>query len=57
VIRAFVTSPRFLPVLMMVLQTGSAIRYAIARQPGPVVYWVSAVGITYAVTFMRMGGK
>jgi hypothetical protein len=56
VIRALLFSPRFLPCVMLALQAGAAARYAVARQTGPALYWVSAVGITYAVTFM-MGAK
>lgn len=55
-IRALVTSPRFFPCVMLGLQVCAAVRYTFARQTGPALYWFSAVGITYAVTFL-MGGK
>jgi hypothetical protein len=47
---------------MLALQAGAAIRYAVAWRAGTsgaghVVYWLSAVGITYAVTFLKMGGR
>ena len=56
-IRAFIMSPRFFACLMLGLQAAAAVRYGFARQLGPALYWVSAVGITYAVTFLMGGGK
>lgn len=52
-------SPRFLPTVMIVLQAGAAIRWGIAwragaggNPAGQTIYWISAVGITFAVTYL-----
>jgi hypothetical protein len=53
---AALKDPRLLPVLMMVLQIGAAVRYGAAGSLGQTIYWVCAFGLTFAVTFL-MGTK
>ena len=51
-IRDFVTSPKFLPSVLILLDVGSAARWAAERNAGQAIYWFSAATLTYAVTFM-----
>lgn len=49
--------PRLFPILSMILFACAAVRYALAGNWGQVTYWVSAIALNYAVTFMMGSGQ
>lgn len=55
-IRSVLAYPRLLPIVMMLLQGGAAVRFLALRQWGQALYWTASLLITFAVTFM-MGIK
>ena len=47
-------APKFLPSVLIAIDVLAAARWALARDLGQVVYWISAASLTYAVTYMMV---
>lgn len=47
-------APKFLPSLLIAIDVLAAVRWTVERNPGQVVYWISAATLTYAVTYMMV---
>jgi hypothetical protein len=52
-LRAIWHSPHLFVYVIMLLYAGSVIRYAFAKNLFGVCYWLSALGITLTVTFIK----
>jgi hypothetical protein len=52
-LRALWHSPHLFVYIIMLLYAGSVIRYAFAKNLFGVCYWLSALGITLTVTFIK----
>lgn len=51
--RQFLLDPKIFNYVIMVLYTLNVARWAVARSSGDTFYWLSALGITASVTFLR----